>query len=150
MNCRDCERLLLREGAELSDAEAAAAARHVQDCPHCRELQSSLTAAIGEWKAETSAQEPDAAAAWRALRPRLTARRRQPRRLAPLLCLTAPLAAAAALALLVYPPKPAERDRGIEAAHADFVEAGNPAASTMVYVDNDSGWLVVWAADTKR
>jgi hypothetical protein len=33
------------------------------------------------------------------------------------------------------------------AVHADYVEAGNPAASTMVYVDKESGWLVVWAAD---
>lgn len=150
MNCRDCERLLLGEGGEPSAAEAVAIAAHVQGCPHCHEFQSSLSAAIGQWKAETTAQEPDAAAAWRALRPRLAARRRQPRRLAPLLWLSAPLAAAAALALLVYPPKPAERDGGIAAAHADYVEAGNPAASTVVYVDNDSGWLVVWAADAER
>ena len=32
-------------------------------------------------------------------------------------------------------------------AGADFVEAGDPNASTMVYVDKDSGWLVVWATD---
>ena len=29
----------------------------------------------------------------------------------------------------------------------DFVEAGDTSASTMVYVDKDSGWLVVWATD---
>ena len=32
-------------------------------------------------------------------------------------------------------------------AGADYVEAGNPNASTMVYVDKESGWLVVWATD---
>jgi len=32
-------------------------------------------------------------------------------------------------------------------AGADFVEAGDPNASTMVYVDKESGWLVVWATD---
>ena len=31
------------------------------------------------------------------------------------------------------------------AAHVDYVIPGDPAASTMVYVDQDSGWLVVWA-----
>jgi len=32
-------------------------------------------------------------------------------------------------------------------AGADFVEAGDPNASTVVYVDKESGWLVVWATD---
>ena len=32
-------------------------------------------------------------------------------------------------------------------AGADYVEAGDPNASTMVYVDKESGWLVVWATD---
>jgi len=32
-------------------------------------------------------------------------------------------------------------------AGADYVEAGNPNASTMVYVDKESGWLVVWVTD---
>ena len=32
-------------------------------------------------------------------------------------------------------------------AGADYVEAGNPNAATMVYVDKESGWLVVWVTD---
>lgn len=150
MNCTDCERLLLGERGEPSAAEAAAVAAHVQACPRCRALQSSLVGALGQWKAETAAQTPDAAAAWQALRPRLRAAGRRPRRLAPLLWLSAPLAAAAALAFVMYRPAPTAHDDGFTSAHADFVEAGNPAASTVVYVDNDSGWLVVWAADAGR
>ena len=34
-----------------------------------------------------------------------------------------------------------------EVAQAEYVEAGNVDASTIVYVDKDSGWLVVWATD---
>ncbi len=34
-----------------------------------------------------------------------------------------------------------------EVARAEYVEAGDVNASTMVYVDKDSGWLVVWATD---
>lgn len=150
MNCRDCERVILGEVGETSAATAAAVAAHVQACPQCRALQSSLADAIAQWKTETAAREPDAGAAWRALRPQLAAGRRRPRRLAPLLWLSAPLAAAAALALLVHQPKPVEVAASATLAHADFVEAGNPAASTVVYVDNDSGWLVVWAADAER
>ncbi len=150
MNCRDCERLLLGEGGEPSVPESAAIAAHVQDCPQCRALQASLASALGQWKAETAAQAPDTAAAWRSLRPRLAARRTQPRRLGRLIWLSAPLAAAAALALVFYHPAPAARGDGFTSAHADFVEAGNPTASTVVYVDNDSGWLVVWAADAER
>lgn len=150
MNCHDCERALLGHGGEPSAAEAAAVAAHLQACPQCRALQFSLAEALAQWRAETATQAPDAAAAWQSLRPRLTARRKQPRRLAPLIWLSAPLAAAAALALVFYHPTPAARGDGFASAHADYVEAGNPAASTVVYVDNDSGWLVVWAADAER
>ena len=34
-----------------------------------------------------------------------------------------------------------------EVARAEYVEAGDINASTMVYVDKESGWLVVWATD---
>jgi hypothetical protein len=33
-------------------------------------------------------------------------------------------------------------------AGADFVETADPNASTIVYVDEESGWLVVWATGT--
>ena len=44
------------------------------------------------------------------------------------------------------PPPPPMYDPSIIAG-ADYVEAGNPNAATLVYVDNESGWLVVWATD---
>ncbi|MEN9403282.1 MAG: hypothetical protein RL091_1985, partial [Verrucomicrobiota bacterium] len=39
----------------------------------------------------------------------------------------------------------------VAVARAEYVEAGDVNASTMVYVDKESGWLVVWATnvDTK-
>ncbi|WP_221029523.1 anti-sigma factor family protein [Actomonas aquatica] len=33
------------------------------------------------------------------------------------------------------------------AAHAEFVETANEEASPFVYVDDESGWLIVWASD---
>jgi len=61
------------------------------------------------------------------------------------------LAAAAAVALGIF-LSPSLRTPGAAVASAattaDFVEVGGDASSAMVYVDDKSGWLVVWAADT--
>lgn len=46
----------------------------------------------------------------------------------------------------VRPPLSTPYDPSIIAG-ADYVESGDPNASTMVYVDKESGWLVVWATD---
>lgn len=46
----------------------------------------------------------------------------------------------------VRPPLSTPYDPSIIAG-ADFVETGDVNASTVVYVDKESGWLVVWATD---
>jgi hypothetical protein len=58
----------------------------------------------------------------------------------------APVAAAAALAVAVWfkPPALAPADPAI--ARAVFVEPGDARATTLVYVDEPTGWLIVWAA----
>jgi len=151
MNCRECERVILGEDGEPSAPDAAAVTAHVQTCPRCRELQSALSTALKQWQSETNARDPDPAASWRELRPHLAVAPRRRRRLAPVFWLAAPLAAAAAaVVLFVQRPAPTATDLAFISARADFVEAGNPGASTVVYVDNDSGWLVVWAADAER
>jgi hypothetical protein len=57
-----------------------------------------------------------------------------------------PLAAAAAVAFVFLNPQTSAP----ETARAEFVETGETAGSTMVYVDKESGWLVVWAAEPSR
>ena len=72
--------------------------------------------------------------------------KRRKRTLALVLWLSAPLAAAAAIMfafLSVKPTPPARLEAPVT--HVDYVVTGDPTASTMVYVDEDSGWLVVWA-----
>lgn len=156
MNCTEAESLLLaeRDGA-LSPAQDAALAQHVTGCPACRHLRSDLTAALAGWKTDvTQVTVPDANASWTALRPHLPGRKSTPRRkLASVIWLGAPLAAAAALAFVFLTPSrsvspPSETASLPVVARAEFVEPGNANASTMVYVDKDSGWLVVWASDT--
>jgi hypothetical protein len=63
---------------------------------------------------------------------------------------TWPLAAAAAAAVLfVSLPRPGSRTVAFSepTVRADFVEAPGRNASTMVIVDDKSGWLIVWASD---
>jgi anti-sigma factor RsiW len=167
MNCRDIESLILaeRDGA-LTNDQLAVLSDHVAACPACRQLRTDLTTALDAYKAGlASVPAPDADEAWRDLQARLhqPAKRRP---LAPVIWFGTPLAAAAALAVTflstspappphtsaeakvaaVAPPPPPLYDPSVIAG-ADYVEAGDPNASTLVYVDKESGWLVVWAAD---
>jgi anti-sigma factor RsiW len=164
MNCRDNESLILaeRDGA-LTKTQLAALSDHVATCPACRQLRTNLATALNTYKANTAAVAvPDAHAAWRDLQSRLSQPARK-RRLAPVIWFGASLAAAAAVAVALFFPRPSSSptpsvDLVIAPppqslhdpsfiAGADFVEAGDPNASTLVYVDKESGWLVVWATD---
>jgi len=151
MTCRQNENLLSRErDGMLGEAERTQLERHLAECPSCREARATLAAAADAWRRHTAqVAVPDAAGEWHRLRPRLQdAEVRTPRRrrIAPVIWFTLPLAAAAALVLTFLPSAPpAPENRAV--ARADFVEAGDSAASTLVYVDKESGWLVVWAED---
>ena len=163
MNCRDSESLILaeRDGALTKD-QLAALSDHVADCPTCHELRTRLHQALDAYKAEVAAiTVPDADEAWRDLRVRLhggkeKASRKRP--LAPVIWFSVPLAVAAAIAVVFFVTRPVPATTSgtlaftpvydpSTVAGADFVEAGDPNASTMVYVDKESGWLVVWATD---
>ena len=193
MTCRDNESLILaeRDGA-LTPEQSAALSGHVAACPACQRFRADLAAALTTFKTDIArVPVPDADEAWRDLQNRLhaPAKRTKKSPLAPVIWFGAPMAAAAAVALMLFtspaptrlpapavvakdapselanpPPPPApvsyatmtipgsEDSLYDNTARADFVEAGDANASTMVYVDKDSGWLVVWAtnlAETK-
>lgn len=150
MKCTECTRLILSEGGvSPSPGWQDEVAAHVAACPDCRRLQADLATTRATWRTETAQVAiPDANVAWDKLRPLLSQPvKRPPRRLAPLLWISAPLAAAAAFAFVMLNPAVPTVSESAMAVHADYVEAGDPTASTMVYVDKASGWLVVWAAD---
>jgi anti-sigma factor RsiW len=163
MNCRETTSLILteRDGA-LSQAQRAALSDHLKVCPACEQLRVRVASAMDDYAVGiASIATPDADETWRELQARLSQPVRK-RRLAPVIWFGAPLAAAAAVALAfltlnpsVQPPAqkspPAMARMPTEVARADYVEAGDVNASTMVYVDKESGWLVVWATsvDTK-
>ncbi len=162
MNCRDSESLILAErDGELTTGQRAALSDHVAACPACAQFRTSVHTALDAYKADMAAiPVPDTNEAWRDLQARL----RQPARkrpLAPVIWFAAPLAAAAAIAIAFFATRPTTSTPSGELAitvpvydssviaGADYVEAGDPNASTMVYVDKESGWLVVWATDSE-
>jgi anti-sigma factor RsiW len=159
VNCRDSESLILAErDGRLTTDQLAALSDHVAACAACRELRARLATATDAYHRGLNAVEaPDAAEAWRELQGRL---HRKQRPLAPMIWFGVPLAAAAAAAFALFVTRPAAPAPAPAApmaatvpydssviAGADFVEAGDPNASTLVFVDKESGWLVVWAAD---
>lgn len=156
MNCRDAENLLQAErDSALAAEQRTTLESHLAGCAACRELQGALRLAGEAVRAEVAAVPvPDADAEWRKLRASLRGAEvpEQPkRRLAPIIWLSAPLAAAAAVALAFFlqSPRPAVPSDAMALASVDYVEAGRADASTMVYQDQQSGWVVVWASDTK-
>lgn len=90
---------------------------------------------------------PDADEEWRLLQARLDAPRRR-RSLAPVTWIGVPLAAAAAIALAFFVTRPAPLAlAGREVASVDYVDVAGRDATPVVYMDKDSGMLVVWAVD---
>jgi anti-sigma factor RsiW len=161
MNCREAQNNLFtdRDGA-LAPEQRAALEGHLAECAGCRRVKDDLAAALSSWRdANARTVTPDPEREWHALRRTIrggepSAGARTPaRRLLPWLAL--PLAGAAALALALFTGEPSSdnssgaRRAEQQIARADSVEvSGN--ASTMVYVDDKSGWLIVWAADAKQ
>ncbi|HLP24648.1 MAG TPA: zf-HC2 domain-containing protein [Acidobacteriota bacterium] len=159
MNCRSAEPLLLAErDGVLTPAQHADLVQHVAACASCRQLRTDLATAMDAVRVEAQAVPlPDIDAEWRAVEAKINGNAaagtaHHKRRLAPIVWFSAPLAAAAAvaLALFVNRPVPVIPSEGVIAARADFVEVADPKATPIVYTDKESGWLVVWAesADT--
>jgi len=161
MNCRDSESLILAErDGGLTKDQLAALSDHVAACTACAQLRANIATAIAAYKADVAAiPVPDSNEAWRDLQSRLHKPARK-RPLAPVIWFALPLAVAAAIAIAFFVTRPTTSAPSGELANtpplydpstiagADYVEAGDPNASTMVYVDKDSGWLVVWATDS--
>ena len=157
MNCREAENQIFaeRDGA-LDPAQRAALDRHVAGCAHCRAVRDHFAAAIESWRGATlNVAVPDAEREWQALRRRIRggvqpgAEPTVDRRPNVLRWLALPLAAAAALVITLWTPeKPAggtvAPERTVARANASSVEV-SAADGAVVYVDEKSGWVVVWS-----
>ncbi|MEO7415176.1 MAG: zf-HC2 domain-containing protein [Opitutaceae bacterium] len=153
MNCRAAQRLLSAErDSPLGTPERADLEAHLAGCGECRRARVLVAAAVDRWRNSSAAiAVPDAERAWQDIRReiRTTApgdardRRTLPR-------WTLPLTAAAALVIAAiaaprwFGDSTPSMATHLAVARADFVETPQNTSS-MVYVDDKSGWLVVWA-----
>jgi predicted anti-sigma-YlaC factor YlaD len=156
MNCREAQDQFFaeRDGAR-AQRDSAAFDEHLNHCTGCQQVRSAYVAGIAHSRAEVAAVAvPDAVRAWQDVRRELrTTRTARSPAFGWLTWLGAPLAAAAALAVAIF-VNPDWRARfGVDApivARAEYVEVPSVNATTMVFVDDKSGWLVVFASDAPR
>ncbi len=158
MNCRDIEPLLFAErDGVLTTGQYAALDEHVAGCPSCQHARTEIAHAMDVFRAAAiSVTVPDVDEEWQRLRMQLATKSNKAHpvsRLAPVFWIGGSLAAAAAVAFAFVGLRPqanapvAPAAPAPEVAQAEYVVPGDAKASTMVYVDKDSGWLVVWATD---
>jgi hypothetical protein len=162
MNCKTALELISRDREPDSDVGSRSQLEaHLATCESCRQTQSRLAATLDSWRSEAAgAAVPDPAREWSTLRRRLressaaTPARPIAGRPIQWAWLAIPAAAAlVALAILRPPFGPGDEPAASPAmsavaARADAVEAPGGNASTMVFVDDRSGWLIVWASDS--
>lgn len=153
--CNEIERLLLSEpDGALTATELAELEAHVSGCEACRRQRNQLsTVSSSLKKSQAEVPIPSSREEWMTLRNRIHeergAERKTNRWSRPWLRWGIPalsLGTAAAVACILYlrAPSPAPFSR-VTIARAEYVQSEN-AASTLVYVDQESGWLIVWAS----
>jgi hypothetical protein len=159
MNCREAQLQIcaerdnastLRPGPELDV--------HLAHCDACRRVRDELAAALAGWRAETlNVALPSVDREWHAVRRQIRGGAasgaefgsRPRRNLFAWIAVPLGAAAAVAVAFFVSPPSPSAQSRASveHIARVNSVEAPGNDASTMVLVDDKSGWLFVWATD---
>lgn len=157
MNCSSVRPLLsaAQDGA-VAEPQRAAVEQHVAGCAACQRFAADLRAVSEAYRTDSARLVvPDAEEEWRLLEARLSAPARAPRRrLAPVVTwIGLPLAAAAAVAFLFFVQRPSSVGPAVaqvaatEFARADFVDVAERDATPVVFLDKESGVLVVWSVD---
>lgn len=157
MNCREAEQyIFLRRDGALEESQRAALASHLETCASCRRMQNDLDAFVATWRnGDAEVRMPDADLEWRKLQRTLE---RSPERVpiswAKWIAMPAAVAAAAAVALYIapgndpsHPAAPASERIARQETPSAVTPATASVASTVVYVDDKSGWTFVWAPD---
>ncbi|MEY4938394.1 MAG: hypothetical protein RIQ93_129 [Verrucomicrobiota bacterium] len=154
MDCRQAQHQIFaeRDGA-LDSIPRAELAAHLAQCDPCRALANDLTATVEAWRDSTAqVKAPDALVEWQKVRREIRGGvQASGRRRGAVAWLAWPVAAAAAIAGALFVASPF-RDDSPSAPAGDVSRANpSPAAgaveSTVVFVDEKSGWVFVWAGD---
>lgn len=150
MDCREAQQRIFaeRDGA-LDNSQRAALVAHTTHCASCREMRDRLATAIDSWRTSTrGVSVPDAELEWQKIRREIRGGASATVRGVRLGWFALPVAAAAAIAVTFFvnpagDGSPAPKERTVARAH---VEASVENASPVVFVDDKSGWVFVWAA----
>lgn len=154
MNCRQAEKALSRHlDGELPEPQVDALERHLSDCAACRETAAEWRGYGEAIRTGAPAKTPDPTAAWHDIRRTLRNRGDSEPVATPRPWWTRPLpwaGAAASLALLAvgYLTLGPIDPRAPNGTAVEYVETGLPDASTLVYVDDESGWTIVWVLES--
>ena len=158
MNCHEAQNALFADrDAPLAPGARTALEAHVAGCSECQRVRQGLEAAFSGWRQQAATTPvPDADREWHAVRRRIRGAEsggetKRPRWGFNWLAL--PLsAAAAALAVALYlNPSALTSPEAAAPGSAQVARIQNTAtdlgASNLVFVDDKSGWLVVWASE---
>jgi anti-sigma factor RsiW len=160
VNCHPAEKLLSAERDQTLGADLRAELEaHLAECPSCRKRRALLAESAAAWRVTSAeARVPDERIEWQHIRRRIggeTADAQPAWRIFSSWRGATVLAAAAAVMLGIFlVPRESERATPAISATAtamaatDTVEIGGDASAAMVFVDDKSGWLVVWASAT--
>jgi hypothetical protein len=156
MNCRQAERHIVSErDSALDELQRAALAAHVASCASCQRMQEALTVAIASWRAEgVRVRLPDADIEWQKVRREIRGGPVKERR-SLVTWLAIPLGAAAAVAIGLYIVPTSQNGSTAMETRTVATRESSPAmtggtqdASTVVFVDDKSGWTFVVGPQT--
>ena len=156
MNCHAVQQLLSAERDETLGADSRGELdTHLAGCATCRQLRATWAEAAESWRTTTAGVRVPDGRMCPSSKKCVGSHATQPARGIFTLWRSATLgavAAAVALGLFLAPawvrgPQAPTATLASASVNADSVEIGGEASSAMVFVDDKSGWLVVWAAD---
>ena len=163
MNCREAQHQLFAERDGAPDPTTRVSLDgHLAHCAECRRIHDDLSAALTTWRVTAEKTVvPDAEREWHAVRRMIRGGAAAGTEVRPaarrniFAWLTVPLGAAATLAVALFvtrnePANFSHPPAKTQIARADALEVPGNNASTMVFVDDKSGWLIVWASDAPK
>ncbi len=155
MNCKQAQEWISRDiDGELHTADQEILTQHLIQCPDCRQIRDHWMKASQLLKQTAQVKIPDAEETWQEIRSQLN----QPKiasqsNLLPFPSIIRWVSAAAAIIaislgirfLLQEPPLETYAFQN----EVEFVETDIPDSSPAVYVDDESGWTIVWIFESQ-
>jgi predicted anti-sigma-YlaC factor YlaD len=155
MNCKQAQEWISRGmDGELSTTDRERLEQHLIQCPGCRQIQDHWMSASQLFKQTSQVKIPDAEETWQEIRSQLDQPEKTPRdNLLPFPSIIRWASAIAAVIAVSFGIRFVLQKPSLET-HAfqnevEFVESDIPDSSTAIYVDDESGWTIVWVFESQ-